>query len=532
MKQSDSLQQKSWISSIMIGCVLLEMIYRIFLQNQFGAAGLALFEPVYGLYMFLWVMSAIGIPMAISHIISSRLKKGDRSSTQSILMICLATSAGFGLFVCILLWAFSGSIAQGIGLANSINLIRWMAPCVFLTTILGAFRGYFSGMRMRIICDISIIIEQVFKVLVGIIFVLIWSNAEIVTKITGAMVGIIVAYVASLIFLGIIYMTGIDQVNQRSPSEKQMRIKVGPMISRLLGQELSISIGAGFFPLMLLIDACIGIGLLAPKGGQTLLTPTVSYGVLAGVAWPMILFPILIAMVLCKKSLTTLTYATTKQHSAMIQKQLNLMIKVAFVIGMLWTGLLWSLADPIAGVFFVNGTEQEIWMLASLVRLIAVAALFGTVGQIASRSMQKLGFDMMSLIAVLFAVVIKIILMNVVSPMIREPIFGIAFSSVIAMGIVAVISLVYVSQFARTFLLLGFYGFRSLMVAALTGIVVYFLSIYILFVYLPPVIAMVIAVFVFAVLGLGLCVGLGVISSEDIKMIKNPKKMNKEVSEE
>ena len=103
----------SGIISLIISQILIKVfgvIYNIYITNKtgFGDEGNAIYMSGYQIYALLLTVSSIGVPNAISKLISEKISLKDYTNSNRIFKLSLFLFAIVGLFGCISLFVFSG----------------------------------------------------------------------------------------------------------------------------------------------------------------------------------------------------------------------------------------------------------------------------------------------------------------------------------------------------------------------------------------------------------------------------------------
>ena len=106
IKKTRSTNQKETfmkgVMSLMISQVLIKLlglIYRLYLTNRqgFGDEGNAIFGAGFQIYTLLLTLSSIGVPSAISKMVSEKMAIGDNKGAHKIFKIAFAFFAFIGL---------------------------------------------------------------------------------------------------------------------------------------------------------------------------------------------------------------------------------------------------------------------------------------------------------------------------------------------------------------------------------------------------------------------------------------------------
>lgn len=154
---------------------LLGMLYRMVITNidGFGDAGNGFYSAGFQIYKLLLAVSSVGIPNAVSKLISEREALSDAEGTNRIFKTSLFIFAVIGALLSFALFVFAKPIAKYVlNMDGAEYTMAALAPSVFFVCISSVFRGYFSGTDKLNIMSISQIIEQVFKSVLTIVFVL------------------------------------------------------------------------------------------------------------------------------------------------------------------------------------------------------------------------------------------------------------------------------------------------------------------------------------------------------------------------
>ena len=131
----------------------------------------------YQIYALLLTVSSIGVPNAISKLISEKNSIRDYYNKERILKYALLIFGTIGILGTAFLYAFSGYISNNVlGISKSKLSLQLLSPAIFLVSISAVLRGYCNGENNIKITAKSQIIEQLFKSFLTIIFVEISSK--------------------------------------------------------------------------------------------------------------------------------------------------------------------------------------------------------------------------------------------------------------------------------------------------------------------------------------------------------------------
>ena len=150
------------------------LIYKLYLTNKqgFGDIGNAIYGSSFQIYALFLTISSIGVPNAISKLVSSKVAIGDNNGAYRIFKIALAIF-GFIGFICTTILYFGAEYIAKIYLQipEAKDSIIALSPSVFLVTVASVFRGYFNGRENINVTAHSQSLEQIFKTIFTIIIV-------------------------------------------------------------------------------------------------------------------------------------------------------------------------------------------------------------------------------------------------------------------------------------------------------------------------------------------------------------------------
>ena len=148
---------------------LIGMLYKIPLTSFIGAVGRGYFSTAYGVFFPVFSIATIGLPVAISRLVSQSMALGHYKQVQGILRVsikCFLITGSIGSIIVLLVAKpYAQYIAQT---PNAIYSILMIAPSIFFCCITAAFRGYYEGQSNMYPTAISQLIEAVCKMALGI----------------------------------------------------------------------------------------------------------------------------------------------------------------------------------------------------------------------------------------------------------------------------------------------------------------------------------------------------------------------------
>ena len=147
---------------------LLGLFKRIPLAYIIGDTGNGYYATAYDIYQIFYTISAYGIPVALSKLVSAKVSKGEYKNADKIFKCALRFSIFMGAVSTLVVFFFSNKLANAFGEPMSFLALRMISPTLIVVCVLSVFRGYYQGMGTMIPTAISQVIEQIAVVGVGI----------------------------------------------------------------------------------------------------------------------------------------------------------------------------------------------------------------------------------------------------------------------------------------------------------------------------------------------------------------------------
>ena len=169
MNQKNNLVKNA--SFLMIAAMISKVIgllYKSPLSNIIGSLGMGYTSLAQNAYMILLMIASFSIPQAVSKLISERIALKDYRNAHKFfkgaMIYAMVIGGVVGLF-CL----FGAGLIIPQNQKDAIPALQILAPTIFLSGILGVFRGYFQAYRNMMPTSISQIIEQVFNAVISIV---------------------------------------------------------------------------------------------------------------------------------------------------------------------------------------------------------------------------------------------------------------------------------------------------------------------------------------------------------------------------
>ncbi len=143
-----------------------------------------------------------------------------------------------------------------------------ISPALLFVPLMSSYRGYFPGRREMSKIAVSQIIEQFFRVVLGLFLAyMLMDNFGEQMGAAGGVLGAAIGGFASAVFLIYIYLRNSKSRKAEIAQSKHIKLEsTGTILKRLLYVAIPISIGACVMPLVNMVDSVIVVRRLTETG--------------------------------------------------------------------------------------------------------------------------------------------------------------------------------------------------------------------------------------------------------------------------
>lgn len=436
---------------------VLGLIYKIYLTNKegFGDTGNAIFSAGFQIYTIFLAVTSIGVPNAISQLISSKVAIGDNKGAYRIFKVAISIFGFVGFLGTTILFYNASIIANKyLGIPEAELTIIALAPSVFIVSITSVLKGYFNGREKISVTANSQNIEQLLKTIFTILMV------EILYKISGKNTTIMVAGAAiastaatffSTAYLYIRYIKNKKEiwkdVINSTTNKKQSVIEI---IKNILYISLPMAFTALLSSANRTIDAVTVVNSMS--NFMDIESAKFQYGILTGKVEGLIVLPYSFNMAFAITLIPTISAAKATGQMEKAIKRIKFSILATILISLPCTAVLCVFAEQILKLLFPNAyLGQTMLKLSSL--SIGFVAITQTIGGV----LQGIKKVKEPVIAIGAGVITKLVLNLILVPIKNLNINGAIIATIISNITTFLISFYYLKK--NIYIELKFYKF-------------------------------------------------------------------------
>lgn len=503
---------------------ILGLVQTLYLTNRngFGDSGNAIYMGSYQIYALLLSISSIGIPNAISKLVSERVAVGDNSGAHKVFKVALLTFGIIGMVGTLLLFFGAEYVSNmWLEIPESKVTLMILAPGVFFVAISSVLRGYFSGRQQMKATANAQSFEQFWKTLLTIIFVeiaVILTSTNTTYMAAAATLATSTAIVFSFIYLYRYYIKERKFISIKNESGVKGENKsVKEIVKTILWIAIPISLTAILSSLNKLVDSTTVVKMLKPILGEEV--AKAKYGILSAKVDILTSLPLAFNVAFATALVPAISAANAKKDVDTINKRVSFSLLLSLIIGLPCTAGMFLYANEILLLLFPNASDGGVLLAIS-----AFTIIFTILAQTINGILQGFGKVKTPVVALGIGVIAKIIANVVLMPI--EGIYenGAAIGSVLCHLISFVI--VYTVLVKTVKLNFSFFGLavKPIIATILMSVISYggYMAVRIL---LPIRIATIIAIIVAVIVFVASLLILKVFSKDEIEMLPKGEKV-------
>ena len=413
------------VVTIMFSQILIKvlgLIYTLYLTNRdgFGDAGNAIYASGYQIYALLLTVSSIGVPNAISKLVSERLAVGDNKGANRIFKVALVTFGTLGAIGSMLLFFGAHVIAYSwTQIPESELTLVALAPAIFFVSISSVFRGYFNGRRTLKITARAQTLEQIFKTIftIGIVEVVAYATSTSTEMMAaGANVATTLATFSSFAYLFMYYRLKRKEIGNEIQSSTNYKYEnVKTIVKNILMVSIPLTLSSIMTSFNKNIDSFTVKRILS--GYMPADIATKLYGQLSGKVDTVTNLPLAINIAFATALVPAISAAKAKNDRESATKRTSFSLLTSMLIGLPCVVGMIVFAQPILNLLYPNANQG-----ALLLQLISVSVIFSILDQTINGALQGFGKVMVPAIALGIGCLVKLVL-NIV--LLKIPFFNV-----------------------------------------------------------------------------------------------------------
>jgi len=483
-------------------------LYKIPLTNILGSAGMGLYYLVFPVYSLVITFCSSGINVALSTEVAKCRRNRNRYNEQKLLRVALVLSFCFSLLFTIIILLISKPLANFQGNINAYLGYVAIAPAIILSSIIATLRGYFQGVENMVPTTVSMIVEQIIKLSVGLIIAHKLCVYGIQYAVLGAIIGVTISEVVALIIICINFLTFKGQLfynyrnkmykgrrkyrqkfflkstqkyklcfankvkNRRYMTcEKKVRYTTKIALKKLLRVMFPATMSSIVLPIATMLDSFLIINILVNSGYSSLISTSL-YGIWGGIVQSLISLPIILVSGISTSIVPSLSGVVAGTDRGRVDRRVAFFIKISFVLAIFMAIAIFVFAEDILRFLYGDGLSSnvinELYYATKMLKLSSISIIYYAFLQTFTAILQTIGKSHIPFWVLLCTLAFRI---GLIVLMVSIPNINI-FGAIIGHTLFLSLTILILSLFIRKYIDLSFYFGRQLIMPLVIGGVV------------------------------------------------------------
>ena len=425
------------------------LLYKIYLTNKegFGDTGNAIYSAGFQIYAMFLAISSIGVPNAISQLISSKAAVGDNRGAYRIFKVAISIFGLIGFIGTSILFFNANRIANVfLGIPEAETVIMALSPSVFIVAISAVLKGYFNGREKISVTATSQSTEQILKTVLTIIAVEIFciiSKNNTIVMVASAAIATTAATFFSFMYLYISYIKNKKEIwKDVVTSVIKEKESIRKIVMSILCLFFPIAIGGLLSSTNKTIDAFTTVNTISKFMGID--EATKQYGILTGKVESLVILPYSFNMAFAVNLIPAISAAQARGETEKNIKRVSFSILATILISLPFAAILFTFAEQILKLLFPNA-----YLGATMLKICSLSIVFVAITQTIGGVLQGLQRVKETVIAVAIGSVVKLIFNMILLPIEELNIKGAIISTIISNIVIFSINLYYLRKYIK-----------------------------------------------------------------------------------
>lgn len=430
------------------------LIYRMYLTNRegFGDKGNAIYSSGFQIYALLLTISSIGVPNAVSKLVSERVAIGDNRGAHKIFKIAIVTFGLIGFCCSMFLFMEAKVIANNwLQIPEAEMSLVALSPSIFFVSIICVIRGYFNGRECVKVTANSQSIEQIFKTLLTVIIVemiAMISGMDTMVMAAGANLATTLSSILCCAYLYRYYFSVKKEIAREVKNTVNYKYKG---IRKIIKEILSVSIPMSLTPILGTINKNID-SMTVVRGLKNFLTESAAkaqYGILSGKVDTLVTLPMSFNVAFITALVPAVSSAKATGNFETAKKRIEFSLLTTILIGLPCMVGMIIFAEPILKLLFPNQVSGGFILQVS-----STSIIFIVLEQTISGVLQGIGKPFVPAVSLGIGVIAKLILNIILIPINPETFIlggtaGAAFATTICHMIAFLIDIYIMNKYIK-----------------------------------------------------------------------------------
>ena len=478
---------------LMMGTLIVKVVsllFKIPITNMLSEAAMSYFENAYTFFTLFSTLATAGFPVAISKIVAEYNVQERFRDTKKLLRLSLSLFLVTGLFFSLMMFFGAPLLSNIVHNPGSALSIMALSPAVFFLCMMGAFRGYYQGLRNMTPTATSQIIEAVVKLICGVLFT--WlaleqcraefdAHGTVLGKVystqtaadlaiyqvgsAAALLGVVVSTAAGFLYLSLRHKISGDGISMDQILASPEPYESKDTLRYIMQLGIPICLGSLTLNLTSIIDMTTVMNRLSsvmaqapdvvrsmygnaiPADLENSLVPAHLYGAYTSIAMTISNIVPSATTGFGISALPLVSDAWARRSRKDVSKNINMVLRITSLFAVPCGIGIWMLADPICWLFF--NKPMGIAIAAPILRVLGIASIFISLTTVMNSLLQAIGRVGVPVRLAVIGGIVKLLLNFLLVGIPGINLQAVGYSTLACYVIMALLSAYVISEVAR-----------------------------------------------------------------------------------
>lgn len=470
--------QAGILAAASVICRIIGLLYKSPLTGIIGDEGNGYYNTAYNIYTIILLVSSYSIPSAIAKVLAQRLALKEYRNAQRIFKCALVYVMVVGGVASLVLFLWAPVFVMG----NSVTVLRFFAPTIFLYGLLGVLRGYFQAHRTMLQTSFSQILEQILNAAVslGAAYGLMRMAAaqefdgsiQAMYGAIGSALGTGSGVLIALLFMAGVYLLNRKMIARRIANDRsKTEESYGDIFKMMMAVVTPFILSTCIYNLTTSLNQTVYSKMMVHIKQMDAVTVTVTYGIMAGKAVTIANIPIALASAMSSAIVPAIASTYAQGAVKQTKKKVASAIKVTMLISIPAAVGIGVLAKPVMMALFPQKDSLE--LASGLLMVLAATVVFYGLSTLTNAVLQGIGRVNTPVINAVTALVVQTALLVPLLYYTEMGIYAVAVATVVYSLLMCILNNLFMRKYLKFKQEIDKTFARPMFAAALMGALAY-----------------------------------------------------------
>lgn len=470
--------QAGILAAASVICRIIGLLYKSPLTGIIGDEGNGYYNTAYNIYTIILLVSSYSIPSAIAKVLAQRLALKEYRNAQRIFKCALVYVMVVGGVASLVLFLWAPVFVMG----NSVTVLRFFAPTIFLYGLLGVLRGYFQAHRTMLQTSFSQILEQILNAAVSLGAAYGLMRMAAAQQLDGSIQAMYGAIGSALgtgsgVLIALLFMAGVYLLNRKMIARRiandrsKTEESYGDIFKMMMAVVTPFILSTCIYNLTTSLNQTVYSKMMVHIKQMDAVTVTVTYGIMAGKAVTIANIPIALASAMSSAIVPAIASTYAQGAVKQTKKKVASAIKVTMLISIPAAVGIGVLAKPVMMALFPQKDSLE--LASGLLMVLAATVVFYGLSTLTNAVLQGIGRVNTPVINAVTALVVQTALLVPLLYYTEMGIYAVAVATVVYSLLMCILNNLFMRKYLKYKQEIDKTFARPMFAAALMGALAY-----------------------------------------------------------